>query len=89
MRDFDPAYDRSGSKPAADSALASGLLSLSHPTLAARVSTSGSSNCGLMQCNKQHLYSMTSSARAESAGGTSRPSALAVLRLIMNSNFVA
>src|SRR6202022_395794 len=42
MRDFDPAYDRSGSKPAADSALASGLLYLSHPTLAARVSTSGS-----------------------------------------------
>jgi hypothetical protein len=33
-------------------------------------------------------YSITSSARASSVGGTSRPSALAVLRLITSSNFV-
>ena len=33
-------------------------------------------------------YSITSSARADSGGGTSMPSALAVLRLITNSNFV-
>src|SRR5262245_36011378 len=32
-------------------------------------------------------HSITSSARASSVGGTSRPSALAVLRLISNSNF--
>jgi len=34
-------------------------------------------------------HSITSSARASSVGGTSRPSALAVLRLITNSNFAA
>jgi hypothetical protein len=34
-----------------------------------------------------HRYSITSSARASSVGGTSRPSALAVLRLMTNSNF--
>src|SRR5260370_7999286 len=32
-------------------------------------------------------YSITSSARASSVGGTSRPGALAVLRLITSSNF--
>jgi hypothetical protein len=35
------------------------------------------------------LHSITSSARASSVGGTSRPSAFAVLRLITNSNLVA
>ena len=35
------------------------------------------------------FYSITSSARASSVGGTSRPSALAVLRLMINSNLVA
>src|SRR5262245_52696378 len=34
------------------------------------------------------LHSITSSARAISVGGTSRPSAFAVLRLMTNSNFV-
>src|SRR5205807_5719091 len=34
------------------------------------------------------FHSITSSARASSVGGTSRPSALAVLRLMTNSNFV-
>src|SRR5262249_25180235 len=34
------------------------------------------------------LHSITSSARASSVGGTSRPSALAVLRLITSSYFV-
>src|SRR5262249_27149469 len=34
------------------------------------------------------LHSITSSARAISVGGTSRPSALAVLRLITSSNLV-
>src|SRR6185312_4141952 len=35
-----------------------------------------------------HRYSITSSARVSSDGGTSRPSALAVSRLITSSNFV-
>src|SRR5262249_7747102 len=34
---------------------------------------------------KQHHHSITSSARASSVGGTSMPSALAVLRLITSS----
>src|ERR1051326_2810247 len=37
---------------------------------------------------KQHLYSTTSSARARSVGGMSRPSALAVLRLMTSSKVV-
>ena len=49
-------------------------------------------NNGLMQRSKRHAwlhgYSMTSSARARSAGGTVRPSTRAVLRLITRSNFV-
>src|SRR5262249_598499 len=35
------------------------------------------------------FHSITSSARASSVGGTSRPSALAVLRLMINSTLVA
>src|SRR5262249_31870354 len=43
---------------------------------------------GLMPPHQQHLYSITSSARASSVDGTSRPSAFAVLRLITNSYLV-
>ena len=43
---------------------------------------------GLMQCGKLYSYSITTSARASRGAGTSRPSALAVLRLMTNSNFV-
>src|SRR5262245_31331707 len=39
-------------------------------------------------CSKVPFYSITSSARASSAGGTSSPSVLAVLRLITNSYLV-
>ena len=41
-----------------------------------------------MHCSKQHHYSITSSAMASSDGGTVRPSALAVLRLMTNSYLV-
>ena len=41
-----------------------------------------------MQCNNSDCYSITSSARASSVGGTSRPSALAVLTLITSSYLV-
>jgi hypothetical protein len=37
---------------------------------------------------KNHAYSITSSARASSEGGTVRPSALAVIRLMTRSNLV-
>jgi hypothetical protein len=39
-----------------------------------------------MHRSKRHLYSITSSARASNEGGTSRPSAFAVLRLMAISN---
>src|SRR5262249_50771972 len=57
----------------------------------------GSARCQMqkLSAGKFHLnlplasdHSITSSARASSVGGTSRPSAFAVLRLIKNSNFV-
>ena len=44
------------------------------------------SRCSNMACRT--TYSITSSARASSVGGTSRPSALAVLRLMTSSNLV-
>ena len=43
---------------------------------------------GLMHRSKRQLYSITSSAWASSVGGTVRPSELAVLMLITNSNLV-
>jgi hypothetical protein len=42
-----------------------------------------------MHRSKQHLYSITSSARASSVGGTARPSILAVWALMTSSNFDA
>ena len=62
-----------------------------HPkatVLLRRRETSKCAKSGLMHRSKQHLYSITSSAQARSVGGTSRASALAVLRLITNSNLV-
>jgi hypothetical protein len=44
---------------------------------------------GVLFCDSRPAHSITSSARASSDGGTSSPSALAVLRLITSSNFVA
>jgi hypothetical protein len=41
-----------------------------------------------MQRGKSHAHSITSSARATSVGGTSRPRALAALRLTMSVNLV-
>jgi hypothetical protein len=46
---------------------------------------------GLMRCNNRRPagdYSITSSARPRSGGGTAMPSAFAVLRLMTNSNLV-
>src|ERR1700730_18607626 len=43
---------------------------------------------GLMRRSKRHLYSIALSARPSSEGGTARPSALAVLRLTVSSDFV-
>ena len=41
-----------------------------------------------MQGSEEHHYSITSSARSRAEVGNAIPIALAVLRLIMNSNFV-
>src|SRR3981081_2259424 len=45
-------------------------------------------NSGLTHRSKQHLYSIITSARASSVGGTSIPSALAVFILMINSKWV-
>ena len=47
-----------------------------------------SARSGREQPQQQRSYSITSSARPRSVGGTSRPSALAVLRLITSSYLV-
>ena len=47
-----------------------------------------SANSCHMRRSKQHLYSITSSARASTDGGISRPSALAVLWLMTSSYLV-
>src|ERR1039458_4951737 len=47
-----------------------------------------SAKSGLMHRSKQHLYSITSSARAISVGGTVTPIVFAVLRLITRLNLV-
>jgi hypothetical protein len=54
-----------------------------------RTSLNGSQvpTADVSRCSKNH-YSITSSARARSVGGISRPSAFAVLRLITSSNLV-
>jgi len=41
-----------------------------------------------MQCSKQHRYSITSSVRVTSVGGSVIPSAFAVFKLMTSSNFV-
>ena len=43
---------------------------------------------GLLHRSKQHRYSITSSAAISKPGGTVKPSAFAVLRLMTVSNFV-
>jgi hypothetical protein len=43
---------------------------------------------GLMHRSKQHLYSITSSARVSMVGGTAKPIAFAVLRLMTSSKRV-
>ena len=48
-----------------------------------------SANNRLLHCNKQHLYSITSSATASSDGGTVMPSILAVWALMTKSNLDA
>jgi hypothetical protein len=40
------------------------------------------------ECSKQYFYSITSSARASSDGGTVRPSVLAVLRFITSTYLI-
>jgi hypothetical protein len=45
-------------------------------------------NSGLMHCSKERRYSITSSAVASNLSGMLSPSALAVLRLMISSNFV-
>jgi hypothetical protein len=70
---------------------AAALLSAS-PQLAESISRSqalpGRANSGREQMQQKTLYSITSSARPSTIAGTSRPSALAVLRLSANTYLV-
>jgi len=50
---------------------------------------STASTADLSRCSVTHAYSTTSSVRTSSGGGTVRPSALEILRLITSSNRVA
>ena len=56
--------------------------------LAAQGTGGDLSRCNKLRADKSCGYSITSSARASTAAGTSRPSVLAVLRLITSSNLV-
>jgi len=83
LRDFEPAFDRSRSNPElASGGLMSAPPSYGHsrPRAYVREVPRG--------CSKQGSYSIVSSASASSLGGTSIPSAVAVLRLITNSTLV-
>jgi hypothetical protein len=53
-----------------------------------RPPTGSMCTCGLMQCDKPRCYSITSSARARNDSGIVRPSALAVMRLMVSLNLV-
>jgi hypothetical protein len=87
LQEFDPAYDRSGSfasdrhAPAAHGLSASLRKRISErlPRYVRLVPTAAVSNR-----NKIRSYSSTSSARASNMGGTSMPSVLAVLTLMMS-----
>ena len=65
------------------------------PPKAARVADirgrrkSAKTGCEQMQQHRVQTYSITSSARASSAGGRVRANAFAVFRLIRSSNLVA
>ncbi len=66
-------------------------MSASHPIATELMQSGELSRCAisdLMRRSKQHHYSITSSAAVSKPGGTSRPSALAVCRLMTNSNLV-
>src|SRR5512144_1219914 len=53
-----------------------------------RLFSSHAKACGHLIGGQSRVHSITSSARASNVGGTSIPSALAVLRLMTNSNLV-
>jgi hypothetical protein len=66
-------------------------MSASPPTPAVLPHCREPTRCAISGCEQPQQipsYSITSSARASRAGGTSMPSALAVRRFIRNSNFV-
>ena len=65
-----------------------------YPELRTSASVTGMSSraktgCEQMQQHRVQTYSITSSARASSAGGRVRANAFAVFRLIRSSNLVA
>src|SRR6266478_9418754 len=88
---FDPAYDRFGSISTDRYAARGRGMSASPPIATKSVRRNERSRCARkrhMHRSKRHHYSITSSAMASTLGGTSRPSAFAVLRLMTSSNLV-
>jgi len=87
MQYLDPANDRDGSQPELPSTgLMSALASCGHNAKSGFVSTVPLAV--VSRCSKQHRHSISSSAAADSPSGTSRPSVLAVFRLMTSANFV-
>jgi hypothetical protein len=88
VRDFDRAYDCIGSTTAVIGALALGPLTSVNDI----GSVPGHFRCvpkpAVSKRSKQHSYSITSSARASSVGGTSRPRTFAVIKFTARSIFV-
>jgi hypothetical protein len=64
------------------------IIALPRPNALADVALGAKEANTLRHRSSAAVHSITSSARASSVGGTSRPSALAVLRLMTSSNFV-
>ena len=91
LRNFNPAYARFGSIASDRHARDAPPMSAMDPIateLWHRSETSLRAITGHMHRSKKTLYSITSSARASSVGGISRPMARAVGRLITSSNLL-
>src|SRR5215467_12891018 len=91
LRDFDPAYVRYGSHQRPVDTPAAAASCPLHPrkrTNSRCLVTSASSQKRTYAPQQTATYSITSSARASSDGGTSRPSDLAVFWLITSSYLV-
>jgi hypothetical protein len=77
-----------GQKPALPRRSIGVRFALNKQTLTERVQCDAMCHKPTYAVQQRKLYSITSSARASSVGGTSRPSAFATIRLTTRSNLV-